>query len=84
MAVEAIHHLMVMINRSRVDAVADIVVTRVHWDLSLNNRQATNHHDQDNQVVIIVVAHDMMRDDQTDRLIVGEVNQGLARGLGPP
>ena len=82
--VAAIHHLMVMIDCSWVDAVVNTVVMCVHWDLSLDDQQATNCHDWDNQVVIVVVVHDITTDDQTDCLIVGEADQGLTWGLGPP
>jgi hypothetical protein len=35
-----------------------------------DNRQATDCHDRDSQVVIVVVVYDTMMDDQVDRLIV--------------
>ena len=78
-AVAAIHCLMVMIDHSWVDTV----VTCVHWDLRLDDWQATNCHDWDNPVAIIAIAHDMTIDNQTDHLIVGEADQGLTWGLDP-
>jgi len=82
-AVAAIHCLMVMIDHNWVDTAVDTVVTHVHWDLRIDNQQATNHHDQDSQVAIIVIVLNTLVDNQTDHLIIGEASQGLARGLVP-
>jgi hypothetical protein len=46
--------------------------------LRLDDRQAADHHDHDHLVVIVVVAHDMTRDNQASRPIVGKATQGLA------
>jgi len=54
-----------------------------HYVLRLDDRQVAGRHDCDHLAVIVIVAHDMTIDDQVDRPIVGEVAQGLARGLDP-
>jgi hypothetical protein len=69
-AMAVTHHPMVM--------VVGTVVLQDHYNLRLDDRQATDHHDCDHLVVIIVVAHDMTIDDQIDHPIIGKAVQGLA------
>jgi len=74
------HRPMVIVNHSRVDVVVGTVVPPNHYVLRLNDRQVT---DRDHLVVIVVIAHNMTRDDQVSRPIAGKVAHGLARGLDP-
>jgi len=82
-AMAVIHCPMVIVDHSRVDVVVSTVVPPNHYVLRLNNWQATDRHDRDPLVIIVVVAHDMTSDDQVSCPIVGEAAQGLARGLDP-
>jgi len=77
-AMAVTHHPMVMVNHSRVYVVVGTVVLQDRYNLRLDNQQATNHHDRDHLVVIVVVAHDMTIDDQIDHPIIGKAVQGLA------
>jgi hypothetical protein len=67
------HRPMVIVDHSRVDIVVSTVVPPNCYILRL-----ADCHDRDHLVVIVVVAHDMMIDDQVGRPIVGEATQGLA------
>ena len=72
------HRPMVIVDHSRVDVVVGTVVPPNHYVLRLDDRQAADRHDHDHLVVIVVVAHNMMRDNQVSRPIAGEVTHGLA------
>ena len=76
-AMAVTHHPMVMVDHSRVDIVVGTVVLQDCYDLRLDDRQATDHHDHDHLVVIVVIAHDMMINDQINCPIVSEAIQGL-------
>ena len=77
------HHPMVIVDHDRVDVAVGTVVPRDRQDLKLDDRRAADRHDRDQLVVIVVIAHDMMRDDQVGRPLVGKAGQGLAQGLDP-
>ena len=77
-AMAVTHHPMVMVNHSRVYVVVGTVVLQDCYNLRLDDRQATNHHNRDHLVMIVVVAHDMTIDDQIDHPIIGKAVQGLA------
>jgi hypothetical protein len=82
-AMAVTHHPTVIVDHSQVDVVVGTVVPYSRYVLRLDDRQAADRHDRDHLVVIVVVAHNMTRDDQVGRPIVGEAVQGLARGLDP-
>jgi hypothetical protein len=77
-AMAVIHCPMVIVDHSRVDVVVGTVVLPNRYALRLDDRQATDRHDRDPLVVIVVVAHDMTSDDQVSHPIIGEAAQGLA------
>ena len=72
------HHLMVIVDHNQVDVVVGTVVPQDRYNLRLDDRQAADHHDHNHLVVIVVIAHNMMINDQINRPIVGEAIQGLA------
>jgi hypothetical protein len=72
-----IHCPMVMSSHNRVGTVVDTVVLRVCYDLKLDDRQATDHHDHDHLVIIVVVIPDTTKDDQINHPVVGKADQGL-------
>jgi hypothetical protein len=77
-AMAVIHCPMVIVDHSRVNVVVGTVVLPNHYVLRLADR-----HDCDHLVVIVVIAHDMTRDDQVSCPLIGEASQGLAQGLDP-
>jgi hypothetical protein len=80
-AMAVAHRPMVIVDHSQVDIAVSTVVPHNRYILRLDDRQAADRHDRDPLVVIVVVAHDMTRDDQVGRPLVGEAGQGLAQEL---